>query len=56
MDMQISRLLIGITTAVFIGTRFVPPRLRPIVGRILTACYLIAAVILGVYIFHRSAP
>ncbi len=52
-DIQIAQLLIGVTTAVFIGSRFLPPRYRQLTGRIMTGLYLIGVAVLLVYVLYR---
>ena len=52
-DIQFGQLLIAITTAVFVRSRFLPTRYRPIVGRIMTICYLVGATMLIAYVLFR---
>jgi len=39
-EMQIAQMMIGVTAAVFIGGRFLPPRYRRKAGIVVTICYL----------------
>jgi hypothetical protein len=50
---QALQVVTGITTAVFIGGRFLPESVRQIVGRAVTICYLASFVALGLYILYR---
>ena len=52
-EIQAAQLLIGVTLAVFIGVRFVPPRYRQTVGFVLTICYVIGVAAFMVYALTR---
>jgi hypothetical protein len=52
-EFQVAQLLVGVATAVFIGMRFVPPRLRQRVGITLTVCYLLGIAGFMVYLLMR---
>lgn len=52
-DIQTAQILVGIATAVFIGGRFLPPRLRQPVGIALTACYLVGVAAFMAYVLMR---
>ncbi len=43
--------MFGITLAVFVGIRFIPPQYRQRVGIALTACYVIGLAAFIVYVF-----
>ena len=49
-EIQAARILVGITIAVFIGVRFVPPRYRQTIGITLTVCYLAGVAAFMVYV------
>lgn len=48
---QIAQVMFGITLAVFVGIRFIPPQYRQRVGIALTACYVIGLAAFIVYVF-----
>jgi hypothetical protein len=50
---QLAQLLILATVAVFIGSRFLPPRYRHRVGVALTGCYLAGVAAFLVYLLLR---
>jgi len=52
-DIRLGQVLITVTTAVFIGSRFLPPRHRPIAERVMMVCYPTGAAILIAYFVFR---
>ena len=50
---QLLRVLMTVTIAVFIGIRFVPARFRQTIGVVLTACYLAGIAAFVVYLLVR---
>jgi hypothetical protein len=52
-DARIAQILIGVTIAVFIGVRFIPPRYRQTVGLTLTVCYLAGVAVFMAYVLLR---
>ncbi len=53
LSIRLGQLLVGIATAMFVGIGFMPPRYRAVVGWVVTACYVLGAGILTVYVFCR---
>jgi hypothetical protein len=52
-EIQAAQLLVGITIAVFIGGRFIPPRYRQTAGAALTVCYLLGFAAFVIYALLR---
>lgn len=50
---QAVQLLAGVSMAVFIGARFMPPRYRHPAGRIVTVCYVVGIVAFVAYAIFR---
>jgi hypothetical protein len=51
--LQLVRLLILVAAAVFIGSRFLPPRYRQRVGIVTTICYLAGVAGFVIYLLMR---
>ena len=52
-EIQVAQIMVGVTAAVFIGGRFLPPRYRRPVGVTLMICYLAGLAAFAVYVVVR---
>ncbi len=50
MEIQVGQILLVVATAVFVGVRFLPSRLRQTVGIVLIVCYLIGVIAFMTYV------
>jgi hypothetical protein len=51
LEIQSAQILVGVTTVIFVSSRFIPVRYRHTVGVWMTACYLVGVAAFMVYVF-----
>jgi len=51
LEIQSAQILVGVTTVIFVSSRFIPARYRHKVGVAMTACYLIGVAAFMIYVF-----